>query len=461
VPNTNPGRRWLCILVALAAILALALLLRAPDGRIATATADSGTKNVILMISDGWGYNHVLATDYYTAGRAGAALYEAFPFTCAMSTYSANGAGYDPAQVSASFTYVISNATDSAAAATALSTGFKTRNGCLGVDESGERLVHVMEQAEATGRATGVLTSVPLSHATPAGFIAHVSARGEYAEIAQQMLTQSAAEVIMGAGHPWFNDDGNRVDKPNYDYVGGEALWQDLTDDDGLLGADADGDGRPDPWALVQTCDQFRALMLGDTPGRVVGIVQVATTLQQKRSGADALPGSVARNANIPTLAEMTRAALNVLDEDPDGFVLMIEGGAVDWASHANQSGRMIEEMMDFNAAVEVVCQWVESNSSWDETLLIVTGDHECGYLTGPDPQDRWTPVQNNGVGALPGMKWNSRTHTNSLIPLFAKGAAVHLFQQYADQSDPLCGPYIDNTEVAKVIFTVLGKPGP
>ncbi len=71
---------------------------------------------------------------------------------------------------------------------------------------------------------------------------------------------------------------------------------------------------------------------------------------------------------SVPTLEEMTRAALNIVDNDPDGFVLMVEGGAVDWAAHANHSGRVIEEEIDFNHSVEAVVEWVEKNSNWGET---------------------------------------------------------------------------------------------
>jgi alkaline phosphatase len=81
----------------------------------------------------------------------------------------------------------------------------------------------------------------------------------------------------------------------------------------------------------------------------------------------------------------MTSAAINVLDNNPDGFFLMIEGGAADWASHANQSGRVIEEQIAFEKAIETVIEWVNKNSTWDDTLLIVTSDHETGYITGPD----------------------------------------------------------------------------
>jgi alkaline phosphatase len=131
----------------------------------------------------------------------------------------------------------------------------------------------------------------------------------------------------------------------------------------------------------------------------------------------------------------------------------MIEGGAVDWASHGNQSGRMIEEQIDFDNAVQAVVDWVEANSNWGETLLVVTGDHETGYLTGPGSDPIWTPLVNNGAGALPGMEWHSGNHTNSLIPLFAKGDAGREFRSGVIGYDPVHGRYIENTKLAKVLF--------
>jgi len=152
----------------------------------------------------------------------------------------------------------------------------------------------------------------------------------------------------------------------------------------------------------------------------------------------------------------MAMAAFNVLDNDPDGFCVMIEGGAVDWAAHSNLSGRVIEEEIDFSCAVEAVIKWVETHSNWSETLLIVTGDHETGYLTGPGSDPEWKPLVNNGQGKMPGMEWHSGSHTNSLIPLFARGAGADQFSQLIVQRDPVRGPYVDNTSVAKVVFEAL-----
>ena len=129
------------------------------------------------------------------------------------------------------------------------------------------------------------------------------------------------------------------------------------------------------------------------------------------------------------------------------------QGRAGDWASHANQSGRMIEEQLDFENAVKTVIQWVRKKSSWRETLLVITSDHETGYLTGPGSDPTWEPIVNNGARNLPGMEWQSGSHTNSLVPLSARGRGVRRLQQYADQDDPVHGPYVDNTELSMVIF--------
>jgi alkaline phosphatase len=149
-----------------------------------------------------------------------------------------------------------------------------------------------------------------------------------------------------------------------------------------------------------------------------------------------------------------------VLDADGDGFFLMVEGGAVDWASHANQAGRTIEEQVDFNKAVDAVLRWVRDNSDWGDTLVIVTGDHETGYLWGPGTgadalgYGVWKPLVNNGAEVQPGMQFNSGDHTNSLIPFFAKGDGANELRKAATASDPVRGAYLDNTDIAKVILS-------
>ena len=197
------------------------------------------------------------------------------------------------------------------------------------------------------------------------------------------MLTESASEVILGAGKPWYGDEGELVKRtgpdgkeeaPNsYKFVGGEAQWRGCVA--GTVGNDCDGDGAFDAWTLIQSKAEFQRLMTGDTPSRVLGTVQAAETLQESRKSADGnekddLPFQTPLLATVPTLVEMELAAINVLDNDPDGFYLLIEGAAVDWACHSNETGRMIEEMIDYNKAVEAVVQWV-GQQVVDETLLV------------------------------------------------------------------------------------------
>ncbi|MGC9318507.1 MAG: alkaline phosphatase [Armatimonadota bacterium] len=432
---------------------------RAPVGGDVPVAADAtpdnvpAARNVVIMISDGCGFNHLQAAAIYQHGTPTSPLYESFPVRLAMTTFAAGGS-YEPERAAADFAYVKEGATDSAAAATALACGVKTYAGAIGVGEDKQPLRNVVEHAEALGKATGVVTSVQLSHATPAGFVAHNESRNNYVEIASEMINESAVDVIMGAGHPEYDDNARPRDgEREYRYVGGEETWRALRA--GTAGADADGDGDPDPWTLIESLEQFRALQQGDAPPRAIGVPRVATTLQQKRAGDPmATAFEVPFNDGVPTLPEMTLGALNVLHADPDGFLVMVEGGAVDWASHANQPGRLIEEQIDFDRAVAAVVEWVEANSSWDETLLVVTADHECGYLTGPDADP--TALVSRGAGVMPQMEFHSGSHTNSLVPLFARGPGAEALQSVADGSDPVRGAYLDNTQVARLVFAAL-----
>jgi len=457
-------------------------------------------KNIILMISDGCGHNHINATSLYQYGNTGTQVYEKFPIQLWVSTYSARNLkvsvpykeGYEPEKAWSWFEYVKSGATDSGAAATAMATGFKTYNSAIGVDVDKNALKNISEHAKERGKSAGVVTSVQFSHATPACFVAHNPGRGKYEEIAQEMLLDSKMDVIMGCGNPLYDNDGNPVsDKRNYSFVGGELVWNGLMkgqiefdlDKDGINDnfiEDCDGDLFRDPWTLIQDLSDFRSLMDGETPKRVLGIPKVYETLQCRRSpftdrnfdGKKDTKDAVLAddiykdpfNPNVPSLQEMVSGALNVLDNNNKGFFLMVEGGAIDWASHSNVFARMIEEEIEFNKAVEAVVKWIETKSSWNETLLIVTGDHETGYLTGPnsgpdkdDPNDSikpvWNPLINNGKGKFPGYEWHSTGHTNSLVPIYAKGAGSDLLKKYADELDPVRGAYIDNTEIAKVMF--------
>lgn len=371
--------------------------------------------------------------------------------------------GYDTAQAWESFEYFLKSPTDSAAAATTLNTGVKTKNGAIGVDGEGKPLRSLIDDAEEMGKATGVLSTVYLSHATPASFVAHDPSRKNVELLAQEMVNESKVDLIMAPGHPLFDDSGKpatgdgtdaKVKAPSYGYVGGEAVWKQLQE--GTAGGDANGDGTPDPWKLIETTEGINALKQGETPARVLAIPPVRAALQVNREGSqDAGAFEVPFSAGLPTMTDLMEAALNILSKDEQGFFLMAEGGAIDWAAHANKAGRLVEEQIDFDKAIEATAAWIEENSSWDDTLLIITADHETGYITGPGSKPDWKPLVNNGKGKMPGLEWHTGSHSNQLVPLFAKGAGAEQFLKHIAGEDKRLGKYVDNTSVATVVREV------
>ena len=474
----SPGKlksgRYFAVAIFCCVLIAFGTSLAGDDTQSTPARAQF--KNVIVMVADGCGLNIMRATDYYTYGRIGDQPYERFPLRLMMSTYSVEG-GYDGAQALSNPDYLRSGATDSAAAATAIATGVKTYDSAIGVGPDRKPVKNVVERAEELGKATGVVTSVEFSHATPAGFVAHNESRSAYSAIAAEMIEKSSVDAIMGCGHPLYTSDGvagfnkdtdkNDVDDAaDYAFVGGKELWESLVAGKAGARVDADHNGQlDDAWTLIETRDAFRKLADGAAPKRVLGVPRVYATLQQGRGGdAKAAPFAVPFTTGVPTLAEMSAAALNVLDDDPDGLFLIVEGGAVDWANHNNQSGRAIEECTAFNEAIRAVCDWVEKKSSWSEAVLIVTADHETGYVAPPGktPDEKLptsAPLAPTKAGDMPVMKYNSGSHTNSLVPFFANGVGATMFVGYPAGYDPVYGRYIDNTTIAKVIFEAWQDP--
>lgn len=436
----------------------------------ASATSDrphdskAGPKNVIVLIGDGMGYNAVDQASAYQYGATNhqvvvnpatgsiqhlpgtpSQVYEKFPVQVSASTYSLSGRGmYDPQAAWANFGWVVAGPTDSAAAGTALATGVKTVNGVLGLDGDGNRVENLSERAQSMGKATGLVTSVPFSHATPAAFGAHNAARNDLVGVTSEYLNGDL-DVVIGAGNPAYDDSHLLLTTPSYKYVN-EQDWTRLTH------------GQT-PFKLLQKTSDFEALATSTkTPKRVFGAVQVASTLQQGRAGAAAAtaPFMVPRN-DVPDLATLTKGALNVLEEDKDGYFAMIEGGAIDWAGHANKSVTSIEETLEFNEAVEAVVDWVETKSSWKETLVIVTADHETGYLSGAGSDPTWTAIV-GAKGQLPAVEWNSGDHTNGLVPVYAKGPGSKRLLARATMTDPVRGAYLDNTDLANVLLEDLWK---
>lgn len=450
-------------------------------------------KNIIIMIGDGMGPSQVVAGTYYQYGKSDAQKFQSFPTKIHMATYPAkagkNGEdagldwshGYNTSDAWESFDWIKSQYTCSAASGTALSTGEKTYNGGLGVDLNKKPLKNISQVAKELKKSAGVVTSVQLSHATPASFVAHNVHRDNYSQIAREMILDSKMDVIMGGGHPYYDHSGKKLSSARtFKYVGDSLIWNQLGKNaaefklaDGLFKVqDVDGDNIPDPWTLIESKQDFEKLVSSKPPKRLLGVARVAETLQQRRhtnddksyfegkgiGGEDAYV--VPFNTEVPDLKTMSLGALNVLSQNQNGFFLMVEGGAIDWACHGNQKGRLIEEFIDFSIAIDAVVEWVEKNSSWDETLLIVTADHETGYLTGID-NDKTKPfakpIANKGKGQMPEMQFNATSHTNSLVEVFAIGAGSDIFHFYTDETDQRYGKYIHNSELGaamKLLWT-------
>ena len=422
-----------------------------------------GPKNVIVLIGDGMGYSHI---DNYNAFTKNEVHWQVekgpdkkvMPYGgntkpkegwqtwdhTAMSTHWVNGPVYDTAKAWTEFDWVKNKPTDSAAAGTAMATGVKTYNAGLGVDPDKKVVENLSERAKSLGKSAGVVSSVPFSHATPAAYSAHNETRQDYHGIAKEQL-EGDMDVVMGAGHPYFDDNNKKRATPKYKYIGAEEYEKLST-------------GNSD-FAFIEDNESFRKLTESGTPDRVFGIAQVGSTLQQSRAAG-------AQMNDVIDLRTMTEGALNVLDNNDKGFFLMVEGGAIDWAGHGNQTDRDVEEVEDFDKAVEAVIEWVETNSSWEETLVMVTADHETGYLSGPTkgdfspmiPQGGDNAVAQRNAQATPAQvtnkyashSWNSGDHTNQLVPIFFKGANAAEVAALATKTDTVRGAYMDNTDVAK-----------
>ena len=285
-------------------------------------------RNIILFISDGCGpASFTLARDFLrTRGRA--------------SQLSLDGIRVGSVQTYATDALI----TDSASSATAYACGVKTRNGMIGMGPDSTIVQSVVEIAEAAGIATGLVATSRVTHATPASFAAHVPNRGMENEIAAQMVS-AGVDLILGGGYRFFVPEGDG---------GARKDGRDL-----LAEARASGHDVALPGQRLEAITRLPAIGL---------------------FAADHLPYEVDREpGSIPSLAEMTTLALNLLSDDPDGFFLMVEGSRIDHAAHANDLGGHLHDILAYDEAIKVGLDFATGNG---ETLVISVSDHETGGLT-------------------------------------------------------------------------------
>ena len=293
------------------------------------ATGFAQPKYIFYFIGDGMGPSHVLATELYLGelqgviGRPQKLVFTQFPESAFVTTFSASN-----------------GVTDSAASGTALSTGSKTSNGRIGTDADGNNVYSVARVAKNAGLAVGIATTVCINHATPSAFYAHSASRHYYNEIAQWML------------------------EADYDfYAGGDAKC--TTEQRNDLYARAEKQG----YTIARGYDDYKA-----KAGKAEKMM-----LYQK-GVAEEVPYAIDRTSEDITLAQITKAGIDFLSKkNDDGFFLMVEGGKIDYASHRDDAATLIHEMLDFNAAIEEAYEFYKNHK--DETLIIVTADHETGGI--------------------------------------------------------------------------------
>ncbi|TWT87667.1 Alkaline phosphatase precursor [Pseudobythopirellula maris] len=324
--------------------------------------------------------------------------------------YSASIAGLYPWSTPATPEYLVAGPkdaavrhayTDSAASATSMFCGVKSYNGAIGVDGDGRLTPSIAHLAQARGYMVGAVTSVPISHATPACAYGHNVSRGDYQDITRDLLglpsvshpdePLSGLDVLIGCGHgvEKLKDNGQGDNfTPGNRYLTQQDLRKcDVAEGGRYVVAQrtaevAGGESLLDAAqrAVATNTRLFGFYGVSGPPSSIAGNLPYASA----DGNYDPAPGvddepieySEADIEENPTLAEMTSAALTVLEANGSPFWLMTEAGDVDWANHDNNLDASIGAVNSGDAAVRVITDWVERNSNWDESLLIVTADH-------------------------------------------------------------------------------------
>lgn len=292
-------------------------------------------KYVFYFIGDGMGVNQVNGTEMYLAeqeGRIGVKplLFTTFPVASFATTFSATN-----------------SVTDSSAAGTALSTGAKTYNGAIGMDDNKKALQTVAEKAKKAGKRVGVTTSVSVDHATPAAFYAHQPNRNMYYEIALDLP------------------------KANFDFYAGSGFLKPTTT--------FEKKEAPSIFPIIEEAGYTIARGLDEYNAKAAD-AQKMVLIQKEGADPSCLSYAIDHKDGDLTLTEITESAISFLTKGNNkGFFLMVEGGKIDWACHGNDPATAFEEVVDMDNAVKVAYEFYKKHPK--ETLIVITADHETGGL--------------------------------------------------------------------------------
>jgi len=310
-------------------------------GTYTTVSTPQTAKNIILMIGDGMSTAQITTADAYLGSLHGKMMdhlsFESFQNQGLTTTYS-----YDKL------------ITDSAAAGTAIATGHKTYSGGISVDPvTYLPYKSILKYAEDEGKSTGIVTTTRVTHATPAVFISNNTDRNAESEIALDE-SQSGVDYLVGGGYRYFLPKDNTQHLPSK-----------RTDTINIV-ENMQKEGYT-TFIGEKDTDKFKAYtpQAGD---KVLGLF------------ASSHLDYAIDKAHQPTLAELTKKGIDLLSHDDDGFFMMVEGGRIDHACHANDAVTAIKDTLAFDEAVQEAIAFYKAHSK--DTLLIITGDHETGGLT-------------------------------------------------------------------------------
>ena len=371
------------------------------------ASAQQKAKYVFYFIGDGMGFNHVSLTEYWLGYTQD--VFDSRPLS--FSAFPVLGWAV---------THSESNLiTDSAAAGTALSTGSKTKNGMLATGPDSTALESISYKIHDAGYKVGISSTVGINHATPAAFYGHNVNRGNYYEIASE-IPASEFEFFAGGGAiESTGDDEDRVSVYEAIEKGGYVIAEGMDD----FAAKKDG---------------AEKMMLLQKDGRL----------------RTELPYAIDMKEDDMTQADLVRASIDFLyEEDGEGFFVMSEGGRIDWASHGNDTKAVILETLSLSDAVTEAVRFY--NEHPDETLIVVTADHETGGLTlswekgynlyfdkleeigcSKDKVSEEERERMNEISHEAHIGWTTGDHSAANVPVFAIGAGSDLFSGRMDNTD-------------------------
>jgi alkaline phosphatase len=379
---------------------------------------------MILFIGDGMGQAHRFAGQLLATGRDGRLAMDRLTHLGQMGTMCV-----DPT------TFV----TDSAAAATAIATGVKTRNGCVSIDPDGVERTTILELAKASGRSVGIISTCQITDATPAAFAAHVPLRAAQSEIARQYIERAKVDVILGGGAVHWFPVGATLPAAHRDHAirRGSSTEGNLVALAQELGYEFVTDAPELQASLERRVSEDGRPMLGLFAAEEF-FVQTAESL------------GAAYNPPV-SLADLTAAAIEILSRNPEGFFLMVEESAIDRMAHRNNAAMTLKGVLELDRAVQVGMAFANRST---ETLVVVTADHECGGLTvagsldQPYPyepggglldtllagEDGPFPVAGSDYGFVLG--WATTGHTSAPVPITASGPGAELLSGSIENTD-------------------------